>query len=174
MAAVPGWKPVPDSPENPPATQTVELSGVSMPTRPTKSLAEFGSRSGNVRLADRLAVHDAPGRSGRSASRPAGGPGVVLAGEETVLGGRALEEQTLAIALADLEPERDLEQADRGHEQGQRTSALGRPLERGLGADDAGLRAVDGVAVELDEPGHPPAIEGGAQPRAADEDLGLS
>ena len=47
VAGVPAWKPVPVKPENPPATQTPGAIGVSIPTRPTTSLALFGSRSGN-------------------------------------------------------------------------------------------------------------------------------
>ncbi len=171
VAGVPAWKPVPERPENPAATQTVGAIGVSMPTRPTKSLAAFGSRSGKA-----FSPIGSPFMNGERVAREApaalqADADVVLAGEEAALRRRALEEQALAIALPDLEAERDLEEADGRHEQRQGAAPLGRKLQRRLGADDARLRPVDGVAVELDEAGHPPTIDRGAQARAADVDL---
>ncbi len=85
-------------------------------------------------LADRLAVLRRPGCSGESASRPQAGADIVLAGKERALAGAALQEQPVAVALADLEAERDLEEPDRRHQQRDRPLAAGaRQFERGLG-----------------------------------------
>ena len=54
---------------------------------------------------------------------------------------------------------------------GSGSPALGRKLERRLGADDPGLGAIDGISVELDQAGHPPALNGGPEARAPDEEL---
>jgi len=75
----------------------------------------------------------------------------------------------IAIALADLEAERDLEAADREHEQRQLV-ARRRHLQRRLDVEDPRRGPVDGVAVELDRARDPPALDRGLDAGPTDDE----
>jgi len=121
-------------------------------------------------LADGLAVHGRAHPAEGSPPPQHAGAEVVFTGEQRPLGERPLEEQPIAIALADLEAERDLEAADREHEQRQLIAPRRRHLQRCLDVEDPRGRPVDRVAVELDRARDPIAVDHGFDARPADDE----
>ena len=170
VAGVPRWKPLPVSPEKP-ADDGHRVDDGRLDAEPPDDVlggVRIAAREGL--LAQRVAVlhgdrvaHEAPAALQARAE-------IVLAGEQRLLGRRALEEDAVAIALQELEPEGNLEQADGRHEQRHGRAFLARELERRLGVHEPRRRAVHGVAVELERARDVLAVDGRLEPRAANHE----